>query len=109
MLLKWAIQDGQLYWPVIAMCAAACYEAAGVVAPPSLARNADNIALAWVAIAWHVLVIVISSVLVTVSTTDATVMAKNRKTEKLTPVVLLSIVASAATAITFPATHLLAR
>ncbi|CAN7154430.1 hypothetical protein LJR289_000114 [Pseudoduganella sp. LjRoot289] len=108
MLIKWAVQDGQLYWPVIAMCAAACYEAAGSFARQTAGADALNAALAWLSIGWHVLFIVASSVLVTVSTTDATTnLARDGSESVLSPLVLISIVISALTASSYSATHYL--
>jgi hypothetical protein len=106
LLLKWAVQDGQLYWPVIAMCATACYEAAGTFAGATVEQDPYNAALAWLAIGWHVLFIVASSVLVTVSTMEATTdMQYGQHETALSPLVLLSIVLSTATAISYSATH----
>ncbi|WP_228893594.1 hypothetical protein [Pseudoduganella aquatica] len=105
LLIKWAIRDGQLYWPVIAMCAAACYEAASVFANKADARSP---VLAWFAIGWHVLLIVASSVLVTVSTTDATLARPEQHENTLSPVVLISIAVSVITAVSYSLTHYLA-
>jgi len=62
-----AIQDGQLFWTVIAMCATACYELAR-----AMARGLDDgaSALAWSAMVFHVLFIIGSAVLVMLGTID---------------------------------------
>lgn len=108
MLIKWSVQDGQLFWPIIAMCVAACYEAAGMLSTTAAKQNAYGPAMAWTIIAWHVLIIVASSVLVSVSTTDATVKHHNAREDTLSPVVLISIAGSVITAVTYPTTHFLA-
>jgi hypothetical protein len=104
-LLKWALRDGQLFWPVIAMCAAACYESAGIWELAVAARNSDLAALAWGAIGWHVLIIIGSSVLVTISTTDATTAYDREDDDVLSPLVLISIVVSVVTAVSYSAVH----
>jgi hypothetical protein len=104
-LLKWAVRDGQLFWPVIAMCAAACYEAAGIWELAIAARNPDLAAFAWGAIGWHVLIIIGSSVLVTISTTDATTLHERDDDDTLSPIVLISIVVSIVTAVSYSAVH----
>lgn len=109
LLVRWSVQDGQLYWPVIAMCATACHEAAGVFAHPLDETGPHYPMLAWLAIGWHVLIIVISSVLVTVGTVDATNSEPHDLNElALPPLVLISITLSVTTAFTFSATHYLA-
>lgn len=108
MLIKWSVQDGQLYWPIIAMCAAASFEAAGAIASAAGEANAQNAAIAWLALAWHVLVIVTSSVLATLSTTDATTLMPDERETTMPPLVLISVIRSVATAITYSATHFLA-
>lgn len=104
MLIKWSVQDGQLYWPVIAMCSAACYEAATAIELPGGGADAAKTATAWLALAWHVVLIVVSSVLVTISTMDATT-THDECDSTVSPLVLLSIILAMATAITYSATH----
>jgi hypothetical protein len=105
-LIRWAIRDGQLYWPVVAMCAAACYDAAGTFANPRAEPGTVNSTLAWLAIGWHVLIIVVSSVLVTVGAMDITATKAREVNEgALSPLVLISITLSITTALTFSATH----
>lgn len=77
-LLRWAVQDGQLYWPVIAMCAA---------------------------IGLHVLIIVVSSVLVSISTPDATAARRRDGTNALPGVVLISIIVAVITAVAYAKVH----
>lgn len=107
-LIRWSVRDGQLYWPVIAMCAAACYEAAGLLGNIAADRNTHSAAIAWIAIVWHVLIIVAASVLVTVGTSDAMSEAPGKTENTLTPLVLISIAGSILTSISYSVTHLLA-
>lgn len=107
-LIRWSIQDGQLYWPVIAMCSAACYEAAGLLGSLAARQHKYSAAIAWTAIVWHVLIIVAASVLVTVGRSDATVEERRGSENTLAPLVLISIIGSMVTAITYSITHLLA-
>lgn len=63
-----AVQDGQLFWTVIAMCAGACYELGGELNEPvSVARRG----YAWFWLIWHVFLIAISAVLVLNGTIDS--------------------------------------
>jgi hypothetical protein len=48
--LKAAVRHGQLFWTVIAMCSAACYELGGALAG---ANSASSRALIWIALVWH--------------------------------------------------------
>lgn len=113
-LVRRSLQDGQLFWTVIAMCAAAWYEAAGNL--QELSGNHDAVAngtiIAWVVIGWHTLIIVFSSVLVLLGTMDAYDEAnghtrkKTAPTGKPVPIIMrLSIWASAATAFSLTLTH----
>ena len=101
-LLRWAVQDGQLYWPVIAMCAAACYEAAGTFGQ---AHDKNKPVYAWAAIGWHVLIIVLSAVLVSIGTSDATATRRRDETNALPRIVLVSIIVAVTTAVTYSMVH----
>ncbi|KQV80187.1 hypothetical protein ASD15_15055 [Massilia sp. Root351] len=101
-LLRWAVQDGQLYWPVIAMCAAACHEAAGTFGQ---SHDQNKAVYAWVAISLHVLIIVVSSVLVSISTSDATAARHRDGTNALPGIVLISIIVAVITAVTYAMVH----
>ncbi|RKF47316.1 hypothetical protein BCY88_23760 [Paraburkholderia fungorum] len=63
-----SIQDGQLFWVVISMCASACYEIGGLVADVS-ARG--KLVLMLAALLWHVLFIIAASILVCLGSADA--------------------------------------
>jgi|SRR5471030_303076 len=110
-LVRRSLQEGQLLWTVIAMCAAACYEAAGHVAAPGKLETSKVITS--VIIAWHVVMIVVSSVLVLVGAIDAARNERHRAAQRVTKVVgavprimVLSIWLSAITALTYLATHI---
>jgi hypothetical protein len=64
-----AIQDGQLLWVVISMCASACYEIGC-----ALGEASTNSALVFMlaGLLWHVLFIVAASILVSFAAADAT-------------------------------------
>ena len=109
-LIRRSLQDGQLFWTVIAMCAAACYEAAGHVAAPEYSEISKVISS--FIIAWHVVVIVASSVLVLVGAIDAAKNERYRAAQQVSEVVgaaprimVLSIWLSAITAFSYLATH----
>ena len=114
-LIRASLQEGQLFWTVIAMCAAASNEAAvhlgelkGTIAEVSTGRN-----VAWTAISWHMAIVVISAVLVLLGTMDASdedvheasVRAASG-TENAPRIMVVSIWMSLATAVSFTATHL---
>lgn len=108
-----SLQEGQLFWTVIAMCAAACYEAAGYVAAPEY-MEISRVVTSFV-IGWHVMVIVASSVLVLFGAIDALENGRDRAVQQTSKVVgppprimVLSIRLSAITAFTYSVTHILA-
>lgn len=109
-LIRRSLQEGQLLWTVIAMCAAACYEAAGHVATPEYSEISKVITS--VVIAWHVGIIIASSVLVLFGAIDAERHERYRATQRTSEVVgapprvmVLSIWFSAITAFTYSVTH----
>jgi hypothetical protein len=65
--LKAAVRHGQLFWTVIAMCSAACYELGSALAR---ANSASSRSLIWIALVWHTGFIVVSSVLVVIGSAD---------------------------------------
>jgi hypothetical protein len=65
-IVRYAIKDGQLLWAVIPMSASACYLLASALDEPGELRQ-----LMWFAIATHVTLIVVASVLVLFATMDA--------------------------------------
>ncbi|WLI89055.1 hypothetical protein Q4S45_20500 [Massilia sp. R2A-15] len=113
-LIMRSLQEGQLFWTVIAMCAAASYEAA--VHLGELKGTFSEISLgttvAWTAILWHMVIVVISSVLVLLGTMDAadeevheaSVIAASG-TAQAPRIMVVSIWMSLATAVSFTATH----
>ena len=110
-LVRRSLQDGQLLWTVIAMCAAACYEAVGHVATVEYFQISK--AIASLIIAWHVVIIVVSSVLVLVGALDAARNERHRAAQQVSKVVgkpprimVLSIWLSAITAFTYLVTHI---
>lgn len=111
-LVRRSLQEGQLFWTVIAMCASASYEAA--VHLGELKGTAENVSsgttIAWTAISWHITIIVISSVLVLLGTMDAADeeahVANIQAADGIPRIMLMSIGISTITAISFTATHL---
>lgn len=65
-----SIQDGQLFWVVISMCASACYEIGSAL---SEAPTRSTLVLMLAALLWHVLFIVAASILVCLGAADAAV------------------------------------
>jgi hypothetical protein len=63
-----SIQDGQLFWVVISMCASACYEIGCALSEASMR---STLALMLAALLWHVLFIVAASILVCLGAADA--------------------------------------
>jgi hypothetical protein len=113
-LIRRSLQDGQLFWTVIAMCAAAWYEAAGNLQRLSGNHDAANIGIiiAWISIGGHTLITVISSVLVLFGTMDAfdedTRQVRGEATQTAKPmprIMRLSIWLSAFTALSLTLTH----
>ncbi|MBA5606915.1 hypothetical protein H3H36_16280 [Duganella sp. FT3S] len=110
-LIHRSLQEGQLFWTVIALCAAACYEAAGHVAcgeDPDTSKVIISIA-----VGWHVLIIVGSSVLVLLGAIDAVAETADRAAQAaveaeggMSRVMIVSIWMSVLVAISFSATHL---
>ena len=110
-LIRRSLQEGKLFWTVIAMCAAACYEAAGHIAAPGELETSKVITS--VIIAWHVVMIVVSSVLVLIGAVDAAKNEHRRTAQQASDVMgavprimVLSIWLSAITALTYLATHI---
>jgi len=112
-LVRRSLQEGQLFWTVIAMCAAACYEAAGHVPKPEY--EAISKVFTSVVIGWHVVIIVVSSVLVLLGAIDAARDELRGAAQQASKVVgppprimVISIWLSAITAFTYSVTHILA-
>ncbi|MEZ0603048.1 hypothetical protein ACAX43_12960 [Paraburkholderia sp. IW21] len=63
-----AIQDGQLLWVVISMCASACYEIGCALGEAS---TNSTLAFMLAGLLWHVLFIVVASILVSFAAADS--------------------------------------
>lgn len=112
-----SVKDGQLFWTVIAMCAAAMYEAGRhlhLLLSKGLASASDaTIALA--SIGWHSVFMLLSSVLVLLGALDAfehegrAVPRRVKKnigaTARGNVMLIVSIIAAVMTAISFTATR----
>jgi hypothetical protein len=113
-LIRRSLQEGQLFWTVIAMCAAACYELAGnFSAEGTRTEIQTRAAVTWFAMSWHVLAIVGASVLVLLGTMDAVdeeIRLSSQDTHaaegKAPPIMLISIWMAAITAASFSAVHI---
>lgn len=110
-LIRRSLQEGQLFWTVIALCAAACYEAAGHVA--CAANQDESTVITAILVGGHVLIIIGSSVLVLLGATDAIEetgdQAEHTAVEakgNMSRIMLISIWASVIVAISFSCTHL---
>lgn len=64
-----SIQDGQLFWVVISMCASACYEIGCALGEAS---TNSTLAFMLAGLLWHVLFIVVASILVSFGAADST-------------------------------------
>ena len=113
-LIRRSLGDGQLFWAVIAMCAAAWYEAA--VRLGELQGSAEHISngrfIAWATIGWHIGVIVVSSVLVLVGAMEAADNAAepidspaSEPVRQPARIMIISIGMSILTAVTVTVTH----
>lgn len=63
-----AVQEGQLFWTAIGMCAAACYDLGGAL---NESASPSTRGYAWLWLIWHVFFLVISAVLVLNGTIDS--------------------------------------
>ena len=98
-----AVKDGQLFWIVIPMAAAAGYDAGVALGHPSVTKW-----IAWLALMYHILVIVISAVLVmlgTVASASESQGSEQATTTEKNLLLQVSILVTALTALTFLATH----
>ncbi|MFM0224628.1 hypothetical protein [Paraburkholderia dipogonis] len=64
-----SVQNGQLLWVVISMCASACYEIGSALGDAS---TNSTLAFMLAGLLWHVLFLVVASVLVTFGAADST-------------------------------------
>jgi hypothetical protein len=103
-VLKMALRHGQLFWTVIAMSAAACYEL-GCALDQSM--SASNHAWVSVGLVWHAAFIVISSVVVVFDAADSRKYFSEMETADTSDrrLVWASIVTTAIVATTFSISH----
>lgn len=103
-VLRAALQHGQLFWTVIAMCAAACYELGCALDQPTFASSRTWI---WVGLVWHTAFIVGSSVVVVFGAADARKYFSTTENAGSPDRLLLwsSVVATALVATTFSVSH----
>jgi hypothetical protein len=99
-----SIEDGQLFWVVISMCASACYEIGCAL---SGAPKHSTLALMLAALLWHVLVIVAASILVCLGAADAAARSANHARERKPGGRLMwfSLLITAVVAVSFFASH----
>ncbi|MGF6763470.1 hypothetical protein P3T24_003796 [Paraburkholderia sp. GAS33] len=103
-VLKVALQHGQLFWTVIAMSAAACYELGCALDQPMFASSRSWI---WIGLVWHTAFIVGSSVVVVFGAADARKYFSAADSAGAPGRLLLwsSVVATAIVATTFSISH----
>ncbi|MFM0502986.1 hypothetical protein [Paraburkholderia caffeinilytica] len=99
-----SIQDGQLFWVVISMCASACYEIGSAL---SEASTHSTLVLMLAALLWHVLFIVAASVLVCLGAADAAVRPARHagEQERDSWLMWFSMLITVAIAVSFSASH----
>jgi hypothetical protein len=99
-----SIEDGQLFWVVISMCASACYEIGCAL---SEAPTHSTLAFMLAALLWHVLFIVVASVLVCLGAADAAARAAHQVGEQRREERLMwsSLLVTTVVAISFFASH----
>lgn len=109
-LIRRSLQEGQLFWTVIALCASACYEAAGHVA--CIEDQDTSKVITSILVGWHVLIIIGSSVLVLVGAMDAVeetakgaVQVAVEAEGNMSRIMVISIWASIIVAVSFSFTH----
>lgn len=112
-LIMRSVREGQLFWTVIALCAAASYKAAVYMGTLKGADISIGRMIAWTAIAWHIAIIVISAVLIVLGAMEAADDKDRAPTLQATQVaaqapqiMVVSIWLSIATAVSVTATHL---
>ncbi|WP_246287626.1 hypothetical protein [Paraburkholderia sediminicola] len=99
-----SIQDGQLFWVVISMCASACYEIGSAL---SEASTHSTLVLMLAALLWHVLFIVAASVLVCLGAADAAARPARHagEQERDSWLMWFSLLVTAVVAVSFSASH----
>ncbi|MFM0206505.1 hypothetical protein PQQ96_03780 [Paraburkholderia sediminicola] len=103
-LTRRPIQDGQLFWVVISMCASACYEIGCALSEASM-RSTSALMLA--ALLWHSLFIVVASILVCLGAADAADRSARHAKEQERDGWLMwfSLLITAIVAVSFSASH----
>jgi hypothetical protein len=103
-VLKTALRHGQLFWTVIAMSAAACYELGCALNQSTYTSSHSWI---WVGLVWHAAFIVISSVVVVFGAADARKYFSELESADTTDrrLVWAPIVTTAIVATTFSVSH----
>ncbi|HXZ06460.1 MAG TPA: hypothetical protein VEI25_00225 [Paraburkholderia sp.] len=101
-----AIQDGQLCWTAIAMCAGACYDVGGML---DVSTSGSTRAFAWIGLAWHILLVIGSSALMLIGTMNALyVPTASARTERPNRRVMwVSVFLTVTTATSFSISHYL--
>ena len=74
-----SVQNGQLFWVVISMCASACYEIGSALGEAS---TKSTMALMLAGLLWHVLFIVAASILVSFGAADSSPQLEGRHSDK---------------------------
>jgi hypothetical protein len=99
-----AVQDGQLLWVVISMCAAACYEIGHAM---DGALPGSKLTLLLAGLVWHALFVVVASVVVSFVAVDALASRPHLKPDEEPDKSLmwLSLAMTAMTAASFSASH----
>jgi hypothetical protein len=99
-----AIKDGQLVWVVISMCASACYEIGSALGD---ARTDGSLAFMLAGLVWHVLFIIVASILVSFAAADAVYHPARNDSEEPCDRRLMwfSLFMTAAVAASFSASH----
>lgn len=102
-IVFYALKDGAMFWTVIAMSAGAIYDAGLAISGRSL-PDVEKIA-AWTSIAWHILTIIGSSVLVLLGTIDTVRTPTSQGSAPDRRMYRLSISTTVVTALSYGATH----
>lgn len=112
-LVMRSVQGGQLFWTVIALCAAASYKAAVYMSRLEGADISIGRMIAWTAIAWHIAIIVISAVLIVLGAMEAAdeedraaTLQAPQGVAHVPQIMVVSVWLSIATAVSVTATHL---
>ncbi|ASV97409.1 hypothetical protein CJU94_04035 [Paraburkholderia aromaticivorans] len=99
-----SVQDGQLLWVVISMCASACYEIGSAL---SGASTRNTLAFMLAGLLWHALFLVAACILVSFAAADSAPHAGSRCADEPPERRLMwaSVIMTATIAATFPLSH----